>query len=209
MTMKTDAAYVAILDKSGLVRSACPDVGDHRRAHQRQAETLRRSARAQCVADGGRQYDHSQARHRRPRHGRRELPRRADPSGICGMREVARHRRRQADDRRRPPRFRARTHHQRRGILQELRRRDRGAAARSGLQGAAHGAAGVDLLERLDEISLFDHRLEHAPARRSGPGARLPHRPGLEREAPMQLDLRRQSSEKALAIPDRRRARSS
>ena len=42
-----------------------PDVGDHRRAHQRQAEALRRPARAQRAADGGRQRDHSQARHRR------------------------------------------------------------------------------------------------------------------------------------------------
>ena len=66
-----------------------------------------------------------------------------------------RRRRQEADDRRRSDRFRAQPHHGRRGIVQEHRRRDRGAVARGGLQGQAHGPAGVDLLERLDEIPVF------------------------------------------------------
>ena len=54
--------------------------------------------------------------------------------------------------------------------------------ARRRHQGQAHGAAGLDLLERLDEVSLFDDQLEHAPARRAGACARLSHRRGLERD---------------------------
>ena len=42
----------------------------------------------------------------------------------------------------------------RRGMAQEHRRRDRRAAARGRHQGEAHRAAGLDLLERLDEVSL-------------------------------------------------------
>ena len=67
-----------------------PDVGDHRRPHQRQAEALRRPAGPQRPADGGRQCDDPEARHRGARHGRRELPRRADPSRICGAAEKSR-----------------------------------------------------------------------------------------------------------------------
>ena len=80
-----------------------PDLRDHRRAHQRQAEALRRSARPQRAADGGRQRDDPETRHRRPRHGRRKPSRRPDPPGILpAAEEVARPRRREeADDRRR------------------------------------------------------------------------------------------------------------
>ena len=50
----------------------------------------------------------------------------------------------------------------------------------AGLQGEAHHPPGRDFLERLDEISLFADRLEHAAARRPGSRARLPHGRGLE-----------------------------
>ncbi len=57
-----------------------------------------------------------------------------------------------ADDGSRPDRFRARADHGRRGLAQEHRRRDRRPAARRRHQGEAHGAAGLDVLERLDEV---------------------------------------------------------
>ena len=51
------------------------DFGDDRRPLQRQAEALRRPARPQRVADGGRQHDDSQAGHFGPRNRGREFPR--------------------------------------------------------------------------------------------------------------------------------------
>ena len=112
--------------------------------------------------------------------------------------KTARHRRREeADDRRRPDRLRARHHHQRRGMVQEHRRRDRRAIARGRLQGEADHPARRDLLERLDEISVFAHRLEHAPTRRSGPRPRLSHWRGLERDGLFESGIRRQAREGA------------
>ena len=58
-----------------------------------------------------------------------------------------------ADGGSRPGRLRARPDHGRRGLAQEHRRRHRRAAARGRHQGQAHRAAGLDLLERLDEVS--------------------------------------------------------
>ena len=53
--MKTDSAYVADPRQVGPDALRGQDLGDDRRAHQRQAEALRRPARAQRAADGGRQ----------------------------------------------------------------------------------------------------------------------------------------------------------
>ena len=131
------------------------------------------------------------------------------PGILPAAEEVARPRgREEADDRRRADGSRARAHHQRRGILQEHRRLDRGAIARSRLQGQAHGPAGRDLLERLDEISLLDDRLEHASARRPGARARLPHGRSLERDRPIPIRISTPSSRRRWRRPIRRTASS-
>ena len=71
------------------------------------------------------------------------------------------------------------------------------ATARGRLQGEAHSPAGLDLLERLDEVSLLDDRLEHASARRPGARARLSHGRGLERDRLFQPRVRRETREGA------------
>ena len=65
-----------------------------------------------------------------------------------------------------------------------------GPASRRRHQGQAHRSAGLHLLERLDEVSLFGDELEHASARRAGAGARLPHRAGVERDGVVESGLR-------------------
>ncbi|CAH2409665.1 hypothetical protein MES5069_940010 [Mesorhizobium escarrei] len=59
-------------------------------------------------------------------------------------------------------------------------------ASRRRLQGQAHRASEFHLLERLDEISLFDDQLEHASARRTSSGARLSLRRIVERDLMVQ-----------------------
>ena len=148
-TMKTDAAYVAIMDKAGLTRSdvqtsativARTNVKQKPYDDQRVRNALQMAVDNATILKLGIEGHGTVGEnfHVAPIH-----------PGICGAaEEVARYRRRQeAHDRRRPDRFRARPHHQRRGILQEHGRCDRRATARSGLQGEAHGSAGLDLLE--------------------------------------------------------------
>ena len=133
----------------------------------------------------------------------------ADPSGIC---RAAQDRPRLgegegADGRSRPGRLRARADHGRRGLAQEHRRRDRRADPRSRHQGQAHRAAGFDLLERLDEVSLLDDQLEHASARRPGARHRLSHRRGLERGRLFQPRVRCQGRRGARRSPTPKSAR--
>ncbi len=91
--------------------------------------------------------------------------------------------------------------HGRRGLAQEHRRRHRRPAARRRHQGQAHGSAGLDLLERLDQVSLLADQLEHAPAGRPGGRHRLPHRRGLERSGLLNPELDAAIGE-ALSIAD-------
>ncbi len=67
---------------------------------------------------------------------------------------------------------------------------------------------GLDLLERLDQISLLDDGLEHAPARRPGSRPRLPHGRGLERDRPIPIRNSTPSSRRRWRCPIRRNARS-
>ena len=60
---------------------------------------------------------------------------------------------------------------------------------------------GDDVLERLDEVSLVDDRMEHASARRPGLCARLQHGRRLERDGLFQSRFRQEAGE-ALAIAD-------
>ena len=89
---------------------------------------------------------------------------------------------RQAADRRcRHGRYRVRADLDRRRLAERHLRRRRRPDARRRHQGQAHHPAGLDLLERLDEISVLGDRMEHASARRPGPGAGLQVRRGVER----------------------------
>ena len=155
--MKTDAAYVAIMDKAGLTRSdvqtsativARTNVKQKPYDDQRVRNALQMAVDNATILKLGIDGHGTVAEnfHVAPIHPEyAELPKKS--RDIAGAEE--------ADDRRRPDRLRARPHHQRRGMVQEHRRRHRRATARGRLQGEAHGSAGLDLLERLDEISLF------------------------------------------------------
>ena len=83
--MKTDSAYVAIMDKAGLTRSdvqTSATIVARTNVKQKPYDDQRVRNALQMAVDNA---DDPQARRRRARHGRREPPRRPDPSRICEL----------------------------------------------------------------------------------------------------------------------------
>ncbi len=197
---ETGADYVAILDGLGLVKT---EIGTATTLVARTNVTQKPyddQKRAQRPADGRRQRRRAATRLCRAGRGGREPSRGADPSRVLRAAEEGARRRRcqEADVRSRPGRFRARADHRRRRLEQEHGRRDRRAAARRRHQGQADRHARLDLLERLDQVSVLADGLVHAAARRSGAGARLPHGRGLERNRLLQPRVRQEAAGSAV-----------